>query len=179
MKPFYYTRILPLLLFFITCLWLSQAEAATKTYRVTRVNDGDTITVREKGMSGIFSGEEKVRLIGIDAPELKQEPWGRRAARRLKELVSTSDWVVTLETDADPRDKHGRLLAYVWDSKGRMLNEMMVAEGYAMIFTFPPNVKYTEKLRTAQETARNQNRGVWGKKGLRQTPSQWRREHPR
>ncbi|MFA5352864.1 MAG: thermonuclease family protein [Thermodesulfovibrionales bacterium] len=181
MKPSYYTRILlPLFLLMIVTSPLAEtAEAGQKTCRVIRVYDGDTIAVQTGGFAGFFTKEEKVRLIGIDAPEMRQEPWGRRSKRRLKELISRTDSTVALQSDVEPRDKYGRLLAYVWDKKGQLLNEKMIEDGYALLYTFPPNVRYVERLRQAEERARIARKGIWGKGGLRKKPSQWRREHPR
>ncbi|MFN3265126.1 MAG: thermonuclease family protein, partial [Aquificaceae bacterium] len=56
----------------------------------------------------------------------------------------------------------GRLLAYVWLSDGRMLNEVLVKEGYAMVYTIPPNVKYQERFLQAQRYARENRKGLWG-----------------
>lgn len=171
---------MPLILFLVAFTLTGQAFAAVKMYRVTDVHDGDTITVRVKGIAGLFSGEEKVRLIGIDAPELRQKPWGKKAKNHLNELISESNGVVGLQLDVESRDKYGRLLAYVWDSKGKLLiNEKMIGDGYAMLYTFPPNVKHVERLRSAQTLARQDKEGIWGRGGLRKSPSQWRREHRR
>ncbi len=146
---------------------------------VTEVHDGDTLTIRTKSLLGVTLATEKVRLTGIDAPEIKQEPWGRRAKKHLKKLVNESGGVVYIEYDFDRRDKHGRILAYLWDKKGRMINEKMIEDGYAVIYTFPPNVKYVKQLTEAQQKARQNKLGIWGKDGLKETPKDWRKENPR
>ncbi len=137
-----------------------------------RVNDGDTITVRVNGRS------ERIRLIGIDAPEMGQFPWGVKAKRHLQEILSSSREVF-LEFDVDRRDKYGRLLAYVRTGDGRLINEEMVKDGYAVLFTFPPNVRYVGLFKKAQADARRRKAGIWGNTGLEETPSRYRREHPR
>jgi hypothetical protein len=53
-------------------------------------------------------------------------------------------------------------LAYLWLSGGRMFNEALLMEGYAQVATFPPNVKYGERLQEAQRKTREANRGLWG-----------------
>ncbi|RME11542.1 MAG: thermonuclease, partial [Aquificota bacterium] len=69
---------------------------------------------------------------------------------------------VYLEFDVQKTDRYGRLLAYVWLSDGRMLNEVLVKEGYAMVYTIPPNVKYQERFLQAQRYARENRKGLWG-----------------
>lgn len=145
---------------------------AGNTASVLRVNDGDTITVRINGRS------ERIRLIGIDAPELGQFPWGVKAKRHLEELLSSSREVF-VEFDVDRHDKYGRLLAYVRTGGGRMINEEMLKDGYAVLFTFPPNVRYAKELRVAQKYARERRLGMWANGGLSELPSDYRREHPR
>lgn len=178
MKLSYYTRILIIiiLLLFIT----SPINAAYgKKFRVTEVHDGDTISIRIRSFAGIPLKIERVRLIGIDAPELKQEPWGRISKRYLKKLISESDWIVSVEFDIEQRDKYGRLLCYVWNKKGQLINEKMLENGYAMLYTIPPNVKYVERFIAAQKKAQLRKAGMWSNKGLKKRPEEWRREHPR
>ena len=59
------------------------------------------------------------------------------------------DKTVYLEYDASTEDKYGRLLAYVYLSDGRMLQEILLSEGYANLMTIQPNVKYVERLTAA------------------------------
>ena len=58
------------------------------------------------------------------------------------------------------RDRYGRLLAYVYIGR-EMLNETLVRQGYAQVYTVPPNVKYVERFTTAQTAARVGGRGLW------------------
>ena len=145
--------------------------------RVIKVYDGDTFKCRLK------SGEEvKVRLIGIDTPESRRNRKAYRDARRsgrsVEEIVrlgrKASEFtkklippgtVVYLETDVQLHDRYGRLLAYVYLPDGRMLNEVLVAEGYATVYTVPPNVKYAERFLELQRRAMREGRGLW-KEGL-------------
>jgi micrococcal nuclease len=140
---------------------------------VILLHDGDTVSVI------INNRKERVRLIGIDAPEIGQRPWGRKAKKYLETILDSSGWEVTLEFDIDKRDKYGRILAYLWTKNREMVNLLMVKSGYAMLFTFPPNVKYVQDFRVAQKEAREKDLGIWGEKGLKETPSEYRREHPR
>jgi micrococcal nuclease len=178
MKRFYYTAISAIIINLIFITSLASAAAPAKV-RVTKVHDGDTVSIKMSSFSRLSFKIERVRLIGIDAPELKQEPWGRISKRYLKKLISESDWVVSLEFDLEQRDKYGRILGYLWDKKGKMINERMIESGYALLYTFPPNVKYVESFTAAQKRAQSRKTGIWAKGGLKKDPEQWRKEHPR
>jgi micrococcal nuclease len=178
MKLSYYTRF-SLIIILVLFIAFPTANASQQKFRVTEVHDGDTISIRTRSFAGIPLKTERVRLIGIDTPELKQEPWGRRTKKHLKKLISESDWVVSIEFDIEQRDKHGRLLSYVWDKKGQLINEKMIGDGYAVVYTIPPNVRYVERFTAAQKKAQALRIGIWGKKGLRKSPEQWRMKNPR
>lgn len=65
-----------------------------------------------------------------------------------------------LERDVSEVDRFDRLLRYVWLEDGTMVNEELVAEGYAQISTFPPDVKYVERFLAAQRAAREARLGL-------------------
>lgn len=141
--------------------------------RIKRVNDGDTVTVV------INNREEMIRLIGIDAPELGQKPWGERSKRELQKIIRETDKTVRVELDIEKTDKYGRVLAYLWTRDGRLINEEMLKRGYALLYTVPPNVRYVDRLKEAQEFASKKRIGIWKEKGLEQSPSDYRKTHPR
>lgn len=138
-----------------------------------RVDDGDTITVLLGNRHS-----ERIRLIGIDAPEMGQKRWGERAKRHLAGMLASSRNIY-IEYDVERKDKYGRLLAYVRTADGRLVNAEMLKDGYAVLFTFPPNVRHVDELTAAQRQARERRLGIWGKDGLSQLPEDWRRRHPR
>ena len=140
---------------------------------VVSVTDGDTLKVR------IGNRQEKVRLIGVDTPEMAQKPWGGYARKYLEGLVSASGRRVKLEYDVEKRDKYGRLLAYVKTADGQFVNYLLVRDGYAVLFTVPPNVKYVEDLKSAQKEAREKGLGIWSKNGLKERPVTYRKKHRR
>ncbi|MEW6068389.1 MAG: thermonuclease family protein [Nitrospirota bacterium] len=149
------------------------AEQAEKNYvPVVAVHDGDTVSVI------INSKEEKVRLIGIDAPEISQRPWGKRSQEYLETVLSSSGWKVKLETDIEKKDKYGRILVYLWSDDDKMINLLMVKSGNAMLYTVPPNVKHVDEFISAQREAKDKRLGIWGEKGLKEKPSDYRRKHP-
>jgi len=140
---------------------------------VVSVSDGDTVHVM------IDRKEEKVRLIGIDAPEIGQKPWGEEAKKYLESLLSSSGWRVKMEYDVEKRDQYGRILAYLRTTDGKLINLLMIKSGYAMLYTIPPNVKYVNELKDAQREARQGKLGIWSEKGLKERPRDYRRDHPR
>ncbi len=125
---------------------------------VTRVVDGDTIEVQLGGR------EVDIRLIGIDTPESVApgqsiECYGRRASAYTESRLEGE--IVRLEFDVERLDRYGRTLAYVWVDD-ELFNETLVAEGYAVVTTFPPNVTYVDRFLAAQRAAREAGRGLWG-----------------
>lgn len=81
---------------------------------------------------------------------------------------------VRLELDLDPTDRYGRTLAWVWAGDS-LVNETMVARGRAVMFTVPPNVRYIDRIRTAQILARRDGLGLHGSGALECEPVQFRR----
>jgi len=124
---------------------------------VVRIVDGDTIHVRVDGRL------EKVRYIGVNTPEVHhprkgEEPGGRAAAAVNRDLVTGRR--VRLELDVQSRDRHGRLLAYVWVDD-TMINAELVRRGFAQVMTVPPNVRHQSLFLELQREARDAGRGLW------------------
>ncbi len=122
----------------------------TSRCQIERIVDGDTVVCRGRG---------RVRLIGVDTPELSQEPYGQLAAQGLAELVTVGT-DVDLEPDVERRDRNGRLLAYLW-SEGRLVNWLLLRQGWAVVLTYPPNVQYVDWLTSAQDSAQQERSGLW------------------
>ena len=144
------------------------AEAQPSPCVVARVADGDTFSCRDG---------RRVRLIGIDSPELAQGEAGREARAALTRLAPPGA-AVRLERDVAPRDRYGRELAHVWTGR-RLVNEALVLEGWAVLYTVPPNVKYAERLERAQKKARAARAGLWAGGGLACPPGAYRRRECR
>ncbi|MDW8394903.1 MAG: thermonuclease family protein [Anaerolineae bacterium] len=132
-----------------------QVEEARETGVVKKAVDGDTIVVEMNGR------EYRVRYIGVDTPEstTKQECYGKEAARFNAKLVEGQ--TVRFERDVNETDRFGRLLRYVYLTNGEMVNEVLVREGYALARSFPPDVKYQDRLREAEREAKQRRRGLW------------------
>ena len=133
--------------------------------RITRVVSGQTLELKGK----------QVRLVGIDAPDLQQQPWGRVAKEQLQAMIGGEP--VLLEFDVQNQDQLGRRLAYVWQD-GELLNEKLVAQGYALAIPRNPNHKYDQRLSRAQEAARLMGKGIWNfDQPMRLTPAEFRRHY--
>ncbi len=68
---------------------------------------------------------------------------------------------VRLEFDVQQVDRYNRLLAYVYLKDGTFVNAWLVENGYAVVMTIPPNVKYQELFLKLQREAREAKRGLW------------------
>jgi micrococcal nuclease len=132
---------------------------ATLDAAVTRVVDGDTVHVR------IGDRAETVRYIGMDTPETVKpntpvQCFGRAASEANHHLVDGQR--VRLRLDAEPRDRYGRLLAYVYRRRdGLFVNAALVRGGFATILTIAPNVRHVAALGALERRARRQRRGLW------------------
>lgn len=127
----------------------AQGETAPQRCTVAFVVDGDTFNCRD-GTS--------VRLLMVDAPE-----GGRfgEASRRALSTLAPIDATVRLETDQEVHDDQGRVRAYVYLDDGRMVNDVMIRKGFAFFKPSLPNVRHADRLRAAEEIARQKGIGVW------------------
>ena len=133
---------------------------------VSWVYDGDTLKVDPVG---------KVRLIGIDTPERENSQRDRylidkgiSAARQRQiyqlakefNISQAKGQKVTLSFDDSPRDRHGRLLAYVHLADGRLLNRVLLEQGLAVVYRrFSFRMK--NDFLNAEAEAKKNKRGVW------------------
>ena len=118
---------------------------------ITSAVDGDTLHIEVDG------GEERVRLIGINAPE-DGECFADEATALLAELIDGH--TVRLVADETDRDQFGRLLRYVYVG-GRFVNEVLVQEGAARSAAYPPDTAEQPTLDAAERTARDAGTGLW------------------
>jgi micrococcal nuclease len=125
---------------------------------VLKVVDGDTIHVLVGGR------REKVRYIGVDTPETHKpdtpvQCYGPAASAFNARLLAGRR--VELRTDAETRDRYGRLLAYVYAGK-TFVNAELVRRGYAEPLPVPPNVRHASRFAQLARAARRQRLGLWG-----------------
>lgn len=139
--------------------WTGDGGPATYRARVVRVVDGDTIVVALAG-----GRTETVRILGVDTPETVKpdtpvQCFGPEASAYTKERLTGR--AVTLELDAQPRDKYGRLLAYVRLGAARFDDELLRL-GYGRLLVIAPNDAHARALLAAETDARRAKRGLWG-----------------
>jgi micrococcal nuclease len=84
-----------------------------------------------------------------------------QAAREFAESLAPAGTTLYLERDVQPTDRYGRTLAYLWTTDGRLVQEEILRAGWADLLTIPPNVRHTERLRSAWREARESRRGIW------------------
>lgn len=127
-----------------------------------RASDGDSFRL----------GDQRVRLLGIDAPEYAQtcddargRPWscGRSARDRMAQLLGAGK----VDCRPEDHDQYGRLLA-VCTVGGRDIAQVMVAEGLAIS---------SGRYWSDEQAARRDSKGIWA--GGFETPRSWRDDHPR
>ena len=151
--------IIILIALFISYFYPVNLYKDNKNIVVSKVIDGDTVELNTG---------QRLRYIGIDTPEINfgkdPECFAIQAKEFNKKLVEKK--VVKIEKDISDKDKYGRLLRYVYvnnesTSSAIFINEYLVRQGYAIVSTYPPDVKYIEDLLLAQKDARENNRGLW------------------
>ncbi len=141
-------------------LLAEEAEQKAKVFeaKVISVLDGDTI-VLESG--------QKVRYIGIDAPESYLPKmgvshfYGKEPMEYNKKLVEGKK--VSLELDVQEKDPEGRLLAYVYVGD-IFVNAELVKQGHAVAARYPPNTKHQDLFEKLESEAKEKKIGLWGRK---------------
>jgi endonuclease YncB( thermonuclease family) len=122
---------------------------------VTKVIDGDTVELE---------GGKRLRLIGIDTPESvdPRKPvqcFAKEASARTRSILAAKK--VKLVKDVSDTDRYGRLLRYVYLEDGTFVNDLLVREGYARAYTYPPDVAFSAQFKAAEQEARTNGRGLW------------------
>ncbi|HAS52208.1 MAG TPA: hypothetical protein DCS21_10880 [Gammaproteobacteria bacterium] len=141
-------------------------KGAELTCTLKSIYDGDTLTAR------CPSGEVKVRVFGIDSPEMGQKPWGEASKQALRALLPTRDPIRLRVRD---QDRYGRTVAQVFAGE-RDAGLEMVRQGRAVMYEQYNN---SPVYRQAQSEAKQTRRGIWEQPGSQQDPATWRRLNPR
>lgn len=113
--------------------------------KIIKIYDGDTITALTSQKEKI-----KIRLYGIDAPELKQ-PFGKASKRHLIDLISNN----SLNINEKGKDKYGRTLAVLYNGD-QDINAQMVIDGYAWAYD-----KFSKDYVAFQQNAQALKKGLW------------------
>lgn len=132
------------------------ADATTMT--VEHVHDGDTLFLVPTGTAQSML---KVRLIGVDTPELDRECHAETARDALRAMLPNGAEVRAAH-DTDPQDRYGRELLYVWDSTGTLVNLELVRAGHGTALRVGANDAHWGALQAAEASARSAGLGLWG-----------------
>ena len=138
-------------------------DGPTEAGEVVRVVDGDTVVVRINGR------DERVRYIGLDAPEVANvgagtlPECGGNEARDVNEDLVAGRRVV-LERDVSDRDRFGRLLRHAWleGDPWRLVGRELVEAGAVEARSYPPDTTRDAELDAAERAARGRGAGIWG-----------------
>lgn len=141
------------------------SPATSVTAMVERVVDGDTLLLAEG---------RRVRIIGIDAPELpfRGRP-GEPGAAAARDFLATliGDAPVTLQTGSTPEDAYERQLAHVATENGEDIATRMLATGHAVASVHADNATRIDALFAAEAEARAARRGLWATARLQPVPA--------
>lgn len=174
-KPAYLIFFVFVVFVIILFFWLSQVEWGRIPESIGGLNDLQS-DIESTGQAQLFDSVviidgdtidlngQRVRYIGIDTPELgrdgeKSDCYAREAADYNRNLAISGK--LRMEKDLSETDKYNRLLRYVYLDDGRMINEVLVAEGYAKVATYPPDVKYAERFKELERQAKQSGKGLW------------------
>lgn len=136
---------------------------------VKEVIDGDTF---------IIGDGSRVRMLGIDAPEMRRSGkmdndskrtgqdqktisvLGERSFRYLKDLIEKENVFMVKENNYEDKDKYGRLLRYIYLEDGTFINGKMVEDGYAQVYR-KFDLSKKQELIAMENDARRNKRGLW------------------
>lgn len=147
-----------------TELPLELAMADSFIGRVSRVGDGDSLQI----ILSDSGAEVRVRLYGLDAPELDQ-PHGREARDFLAKLLTNRE----VRVEKEDVDQYGRVVGQVFDS-GLSVNLTLVASGHAWVYEQFCQEPVCRQMKAEEAQARRKKRGLWAQ-AKPQPPWQWRK----
>lgn len=129
---------------------------------VAHVHDGDTLFIQPDGTTD-RADQLKVRLIGIDTPEVQPdvECYGLEARDALREMLPEGS-SIRYTFDREPHDQYDRALLYVWDHDGTFINLELIELGYAEAVRIGANDRYWPELSAAEQRAWGGSLGLWG-----------------
>ncbi|GGZ91446.1 hypothetical protein DC083_01725 [Ignatzschineria ureiclastica] len=139
--------------------------------KIKRVVDGDTVIANCPPNN---REQLRIRVWGIDAPEMKQENWGEASKSYLIMLLSQADHDI-IEIKVRDIDHYGRYVGQLF-LNNLDLGLELVKNGEAVVYKqYNNEANYLQ----AQESAQKQKLGIWKKEGAQQDPATWRKLNPR
>ena len=159
------------LLFLFYFIWIGFTQASSldcaihsydETATVKYIHDGDTI----KLLDG-----RKIRLIGINTPEVARdiqpaEAYAFQARDRLRSLLQAHNNEIKLVYGREKQDHYQRSLAHIFLADGSNLQAQLISEGLANAITIPPNDRYSNCYQQTEKQALCARKGLWSKKIL-------------
>lgn len=124
---------------------------------VSSVHDGDTVRLKDG---------RKIRLIGINAPELArgdnpEQAFATNARDQLRQLIASNDNQVKLVYGKERQDRYKRTLAHLFLPDNQNLQAALIKRGLATASAYPPNTAFSECYRQVEQIARCQSLGIW------------------
>lgn len=128
-----------------------------ETADVAWIYDGDTLRLKDG---------RKLRLIGINAPEMaqgkeKDEPSAQAATQALIHIIDASEREIGIRYGEERHDRYGRLLAHIYTDQGKNIAAQMIRQGYGAAITIPPNSRNVNCYFQAEQEARTRGLGIW------------------
>jgi len=168
---------------FLFCLLLLVSACSSlpqrQEFELVHVVDGDSLFLRALECPEEECPKTEIRLLGLDAPEYSQDPWGLEAREFLLTTLEAAEHIY-IETDIEERDKYKRLLGYLFvERQGRvfLVNEMILDQGHALLFHIEPNSKYLTRLKAAEARAKTKRVNIWDRQeGLDLSPYKYRQQ---
>jgi micrococcal nuclease len=167
-------------------VFLTGCQASPPKYpsvQISRVLSGQSVEWIDKSQQPPVI--QQGRLIGIDAPDMGQEPWGRQAKQRLDELIAApSKEDVSIEFEGTEADKYGRKFVYLWKD-GKLINEQLLRDGCVLATMRTPSspstntsgIKYRNRFLRGSQYARIMGEGIWNPtQPMRMSPAEFRKE---
>jgi len=149
------------LFFFIKDKTIVAPKSLSTTAFVLYVIDGDTMDVVIDGK------KERVRLIGIDAPEVEYEEkradcFANQATEALKTIINGNTVSLVSDPTQSDRDSYSRLLRYIFLTDGTNVNKLMISKGYAYEYTYLGiPYQYQKDFQEAELGAKENKIGIW------------------
>ena len=145
---------------------ICQIKEPYKKVQVDYVIDGDTV---------VLSNGEKVRLIGIDTPEISRNGKPSQAyalvARDFLRSLLVRGRKYILSYGIERRDRHGRTLGHLFREDGQNLQAEILARGYATPLHIPPNILFANCYREKTNVAISNKLGLWKLKQYQERPA--------
>ena len=141
-------KIKVIFLFLFLCAFTQGGEID----KVVGVHDGDTITLLTSDNQSF-----KVRLYGIDSPELKQ-PGGKKA----KQFLSSICFGKEVRIEKLGIDRYQRVIGWLYTIDGMSINKMMVDSGWA--WDYKQYSKKHPELQIAEDSAKARGKNIWSMK---------------